>query len=82
MPTKERPDQEGNLDNVVIGEMTGLQDSTDSIRVETGAGDDLLQVTGLLCNNWNLSQKSCLSWYRYQYIVISRPETEQTFPAT
>lgn len=42
MPTKERPDQEGNLDNVVIGEMTGLQDSTDSIRVETGAGDDLL----------------------------------------
>ena len=46
-----RPDEEGNPDNVVIGQMTGLQDSSDSIRVETGAGDDLLQVTGLLCNS-------------------------------
>lgn len=36
----------------MIGEMKGLQDSSDSIRVETGAGDDLLQVTGLLGNNW------------------------------
>ena len=44
MPTKEIPGEEGNLDNVVIGEMTSLQDSSDSILVETGAGDDLLQV--------------------------------------
>ena len=44
MPKKEIPDEEGNLDNVVIGELTGLPDSSDSIRVETGAGDDLLQV--------------------------------------
>ena len=41
-----------NPDNVVIGEMTGLALSGHSIRVYTGAGDDLLQVTGLLCNLW------------------------------
>lgn len=46
-----RPDEEGNPDNVVIGQMTGLQDSSDSIRIETGVGDDLLQVIGLLCNS-------------------------------
>ena len=48
----ENDEEEGNPDNVVIGEMTGLALSEHSIQVNTGAGDDLLQVTGLLCNAW------------------------------
>ena len=48
----ENDEEEGNPDNVVIGEMTGLALSGHSIQVNTGAGDDLLQVTGLLCNAW------------------------------
>ena len=43
-------EEERNPDNVVIGEMTGLAYSDHSIRVDTGAGDDLLQVTGVPCN--------------------------------
>ena len=46
----ENDNEAQNPDNVVIGETTGLADSDHLIRVYTGAGDDLLQVTGLLCN--------------------------------
>ena len=55
----ENDEEEGNPDNVVIGEMTGLAESDHSIRVYTGAGDDLLQVTGLPCNGWTYHQ-NCL----------------------
>ena len=46
--------------NVVIGEMTGLAKSTHSIRVKTGAGNDLLQVTGLICNIWT-ANRNCFA---------------------
>ena len=36
--------------------MTGLAYSDHSIRVDTGAGDDLLQVTGVPCNYYNYHQ--------------------------
>lgn len=52
----ENDEEAENPDNVVIGEMTGLTESDHSIRVYTGAGDDLLQVTGLLCNLWTYHQ--------------------------
>ncbi|XP_020895594.1 uncharacterized protein LOC110234550 [Exaiptasia diaphana] len=39
-------------DNVIIGELSGLMESASNIRVYTGAGDDLLQVTGVTCNRW------------------------------
>lgn len=38
-------------DNVIIGETTGLVESGSNVEVYTGAGDDLLQVTGLACNH-------------------------------
>ena len=41
-----------NPDNVVIGETTGLSTSDRFIRVYAGAGDDLLQFTGVPCNAW------------------------------
>ena len=52
----ENDEEHNNPDNVVIGEMTGLAYSSHSIRVYTGAGDDLLQVTGLVCNQWTYHQ--------------------------
>ena len=52
----ENDEEAQNPDNVVIGETTGLAESDHSIRVYTGAGDDLLQVTGLLCNIWTYHQ--------------------------
>ena len=48
----ENDEEQNNPDNVVIGETTGLAKPDHSIRVYTGAGNDLLQVTGLLCNLW------------------------------
>ena len=48
----ENDEPEVNPDNVVIGEMTGLTESDHRLRVYTGAGDYLLQVTGLPRNDW------------------------------
>ena len=38
-----------NPDNIVIGEYTSLAEASD-IRFDTGAGDDVVQITGMLCS--------------------------------
>ena len=55
----ENDEQEVNPGNVVIGEMTGLTESDHRFRVYTGAGDYLLQVTGLPRNGWTYNE-NCL----------------------
>ena len=55
----ENDEVEVNLDNVVIGEMTGLAESDHRFRVYTGAGDYLLQVTGLPRKDWTYHE-NCL----------------------
>ena len=55
----ENDEEEVNPENVVIGEMTGLTESDYRFRVYTGAGDYLLQNTGLPRNGWTYHE-NCL----------------------
>nr|BAJ78235.1 toxin [Actineria villosa] len=47
-------------DNVIIGEMTNLELSGNTFYIFTGAGDDLVQIAGLVCNQWDVP---CLNVY-------------------
>ena len=55
----ENDEEQVNPENVVIGEMTGLAESDHRCRVYTGAGDYLLQVTGLPRKGWTYHE-NCL----------------------